>query len=102
MFNVIKNLFKKNRKIVANVSKADIHRVSVNRTKVNKIEVSRFEPKRFEMKKFEPKKFEPEEFDPTVFTFRHTVTGEIRKVRYDDDKSFDKCMGNKDMQLIFM
>lgn len=54
-----------------------------------------------EVKRFEPKKFEPAPFDPMTFTFRNTMTGEVHEVVYGDDRTFNKYMNNRYMQLIF-
>ena len=36
-----------------------------------------------------------------TFKFRDKTTGEITEVEYGDHEAFNKCMGDKNMQVIF-
>lgn len=36
-----------------------------------------------------------------TFKFKDTITGEITEVEYGDHEAFGKCMGNKNMCLVF-
>ena len=63
----------------------------IERVEVNRIEVEKADVERIDIPKT----------SPLTMTFRNTKTGEIRLVEFGDHESFDECMSNKDMQLIF-
>ena len=63
--------------------------------------IERVEVNRIEIEKADVERIDIPEVSPLTMTFRNTKTGEIRLVEFGDHESFDKCMENKDMQLIF-
>lgn len=72
--------------------------------KTEKTEVKKPEVCHIEVTKEEVESLErdiSDSYNPLVTRFRDTTTGEIIEVAFGDHEAFNKCMGNKNMQLVF-